>query len=181
MARHVALLRAINVGGRYVRMPVLVAALESIELADVRSVIASGNLLFSSRSATQTTLARRIEVALEQALGFDVTTFLRSEAEWRALARTEPPFEPALLAQAQALNVMFLAEPPNATQHAALGELATPIDVFAVRGREIFWLCRTRQSDSRFSAAALERRLKMRTTLRTWQTVQKLAAALETG
>lgn len=181
MARHVALLRAINVGGRFVRMPVLVAALESIGLTDVRSVIASGNLLFASRSRAGPTLVRRIEAALEQSLGYEVATFLRSEAEWQALARTALPFDAALLAQAQAMNVMFLAAPPTATQQDALAELTTPIDTFAVRDREIFWLCRTRQSDSRFSAAMLERRLKVRTTLRTWQTVQKLATALATG
>lgn len=178
MARHVALLRAINVSGRFVRMPALVAAFESIGLADVRSVIASGNLLFGSPSRAGPALVRRIEAALEQALGFDVTTFLRSETELRALARSEPPFDAALLAQAHAINVMFLADELTAAQRDALAALATDIDAFALRGREAFWLCRTRQSDSRFSAAVLERRLKVRTTLRTWQTVQKLAAAL---
>jgi len=178
MGRHVALLRAINVGGRFVRMPVLVAAFESIGLTDVRSVIASGNLLFRSATRAQAPLARRIEGALLQALGYEVTTFLRSEAEWRALAQSEPPFAASLMTQAQALNVMFLADEPTLAQRDALGALVTPTDAFAVRGREIFWLCTTRQSESRFAAAVLERRLKLQTTLRTWQTVQKLAAAL---
>ena len=50
MPRFVALLRAINVGGRNVKMAELCALFEQARLSDVASVIASGNVLFSSRA-----------------------------------------------------------------------------------------------------------------------------------
>ena len=51
MARHVALLRAINVGGRIVKMDALRAACEQIGLTKVETFIASGNVIFESPSA----------------------------------------------------------------------------------------------------------------------------------
>ena len=56
MPRYVALLRAINVGGRNVKMAELCALFEQARLTDVQSVIASGNVLFASRSGDSVAL-----------------------------------------------------------------------------------------------------------------------------
>ena len=179
LPQHVALLRAINVGGRFVRMASVVDALAPLGLQDIRSIIASGNLLFRAPSRGAASLAPRIAQALQAALGFEVATFLRAESAWRALAAAAPPFARGELAQSPAVNVMFLAEEPSPSQCDAVAALATAVDRFAVRGREVYWLCTVRQSESTFSAAVLERRLGCKTTLRSWTTVQRLAAALD--
>jgi uncharacterized protein (DUF1697 family) len=57
-----------------------------------------------------------------------------------------------------------------------LRSFATDIDDFRVIGREVYWLCRTRFSDSGFSGAKLEKSLGMKTTLRNTNTVERLAA-----
>lgn len=180
MAQHVALLRAVNVGGRFVKMASLVDAFESLGLKDVRSVIASGNLLFRTPSRGAAGLAARIEGALQALLGYEVAAFLRSDSEWWSLARGGPPFNQEDVARSQALNVMFLAHELTDVQRDVLLALEGPIDRLAVQGREIFWLCAVRQSESKFSAALLERRLGLKTTVRTWTTVQKLAVLLRT-
>src|SRR6476620_11820436 len=88
--RYAALLRAINVGGHTVKMKELCAMFEAMKLANVRSVIASGNVLFESRSADAAALDSRIETALRKKLGYDVETFLRTGDELDALAAHDP-------------------------------------------------------------------------------------------
>ncbi|MEK7328685.1 MAG: hypothetical protein AAB217_25850, partial [Chloroflexota bacterium] len=80
------------------------------------------------------------------------------------------------LQSAQALNVAFLAGPlPDEAKKALMG-LKTDIDDFHVHGREVYWLCRKKQSESAFSNALFERTLKIQTTFRGFNTVVKLAA-----
>ena len=54
--------------------------------------------------------------------------------------------------------------------------LGTPDDDFHVRGRELYWWCRTRVSDSKVSGALIEKTLGMPATFRNVTTVRKLAA-----
>jgi uncharacterized protein (DUF1697 family) len=52
----------------------------------------------------------------------------------------------------------------------------TDIDNFHVHGREVYWLCRKKQSESTFSNNAFEKALKLRATFRGMNTIKKLAA-----
>ena len=52
----------------------------------------------------------------------------------------------------------------------------TDIDDFHTNGREVYWLCRTGQSESTFNNASMERTLKIRATFRGINTVARLAA-----
>lgn len=177
MPRHVALLRAVNVTDRFVKMPQLLAACAAIGATGARSVIASGNLIFDHRARTETTLAARLEAALLDTLGFDVAVFLRGADELRARASAAPLFaEPDA---GQTVHVLFLRHPPDAAQQATLAALQSADDEIAVQGREVFWRARRPQTQSTFSAALLERRLGVPTTLRTWATLQRIAAALD--
>ena len=90
MARFVAFLRAVNVGGRRVEMARARAVLDGLGYADVDSYVNSGNLLFtaSGRAAAHETSIRG---ALEDEFGMELTTFVRSSPQVQALA-TEKPF-----------------------------------------------------------------------------------------
>ena len=85
--RHIAFLRAINVGGRTVKMDRLRGLFTGLRLRDVTTLIASGNVLFSPGRQRPATLERRIEEALADALGFEVTTFVRTAADLATLVR----------------------------------------------------------------------------------------------
>ena len=85
--RHLAFLRAINVGGRTVKMDRLRGLFTGLGLRDVTTPIASGNVLFSPGRQRTATLERRIEEALADALGFEVTTFVRTAADLATLVR----------------------------------------------------------------------------------------------
>ncbi len=175
MPRYFAFLRAINVGGRTVTMEVLRNAFESLGLEGVETFIASGNVIFASRSGGPAALERKIEAGLQKSLGYEVATFLRRDEELRAIGRNVP-FDPAAVAAAHAVYVGFVSQalPPAATS--LLDKYKTAIDDFRIHGREVYWKCLERQTDSKFSNSAFERSLKISATWRNINTIQRLAA-----
>lgn len=174
MTRYVAFLRAINVGGHVVKMDVLRGCFESLGLAGVETFIASGNVIFESRVAAAA-LERRIEACLRESLGYEVATFLRTDAEVAAIA-LHRPFPAPALAAAAALNVGLLTEPLSAAAKRTLMKFCTDVDDFHVHDRQIYWICRNRQSESKFTNAAMERSCAVRATFRGINTIRKLAA-----
>ena len=175
MPRLIAFLRAINVGGRNVTMEELRRLFEALGFKGVETFIASGNVIFRSHSSDLGALQQRIEDRLRKSLGYEVKAFIRTESEVAAIAQYQP-FKEALLKSAVALNVAFLAEPLGAEAKKSLMALKTEIDDFNVHGREVYWLCKRKQSGSNFSNALFEKTLKVRATFRGVKTVAKLAA-----
>jgi uncharacterized protein (DUF1697 family) len=175
MPKLIAFLRAINVGGHNVTMAELRGIFESLSLNKVETFIASGNVIFESRSGAIPALERKIERQLLASLGYEVRTFLRTVPEVAAIARYKP-FAEANLKSAAALNVAFLTDPVKAEAARTLLALKTDIDDFHVQGREVYWLCKMRQSDSKFSNVRFEKMLNARATWRNVNTVVRLAA-----
>ncbi len=171
----IAFLRAINVGGRTVKMEKLRGLFEEIGCKRVETFINSGNVIFTSPSRSLGALERRIEEHLLESLGYEVKTFVRTVSEVDAIARHQS-FPASQIKTAAALNVAFMAEPLTAGAKASLNGLKTEIDDFHVNGREVYWLCRKRQSESRFTNMIFEKTLKVRATFRGINTVEKLAA-----
>ena len=175
MPRLIAFLRAINVGGHTVTMAALRKEFEALALKDVETFIASGNVIFTSRSTDLAVLEQKIEARLRASLGYEVATFIRTDAEVAAVALYKP-FEASQLRDAGALCVGFLSEPLGAPAKRALMAFTTDIDDFHTTGREVYWLCRKKQSDSTFSNARFEKTVNTRATFRGINTVMRLAA-----
>ena len=175
MPKLVAFLRAINVGGHTVSMDTLRREFEAIGLKHVETFIASGNVVFTAPPGKTTALERKIEKRLHDSLGYEVRTFIRTEAEVTAIAGYRP-FEDAQLRSAQAVNVAFLGGPLEPAAVKLLMAMRTSIDDFHVNGREMYWLCRKKQSESTFSNARFEKALGGRATFRGVKTIVKLAA-----
>lgn len=175
MSKYVAFLRAINVGGHVVKMETLRALFQELKLQKVETFIASGNVIFETAAKRVNALEQTIARHLEQQLGYAVATFIRDEPEMRALAQYKP-FSNQELDAAGALNIAFLAQPLNVEQTQKLMALENKQDKFHVHAREVYWLCQTKQSDSKFSNAVLEKTIHAQATLRGFNTLQKLAA-----
>ena len=171
MARHVALLRAINVGGRTVKMDALRAACEQIGLTKVETFIASGNVIFESR-ATAAALEKKIEAHLEAVLGYEVATFVRSVPELAAAAAHCE----GLLRKDEGAHVGFLKAPVDKDAQLRVTAYETTNERFAFDGREIYWLTRAGIGQSKFSNAVFERIIRSPATFRNVTTVKKLAA-----
>jgi uncharacterized protein (DUF1697 family) len=174
MQRYIAFLRAINVGGRNVTMSELRTLFEGLGLKQVESFIASGNLIFRSGASDVVVLQQKIEGRLLRSLGYEVKTFLRTAPEVVAISRYEA-FEKGQLKTATAINVAFLADPLTGPATKSVLALRTELDEFHVNGREVYWLCRARQSDSTFSNVRFEKLVGTRATWRNMNTVVRLA------
>lgn len=175
MPRYVAFLRAINVGGRTVKMDLMRRLFEALGFANVETFIASGNVVFESGSKNAQVLEQRIENKLREVLGYEVATFIRTGAELASIASYRP-FSQAALDAAAALNIAFLADGLDDKSEQKLLALRTDIDDFHAHGREIYWLCRRKQSESKINNAVLEKTLGQKLTLRGVKTLEKMAA-----
>jgi uncharacterized protein (DUF1697 family) len=179
MQKYIAFLRAINVGGRNVKMDRLREIFEAMGFSKVETYIASGNVVFESMSKDTAKLEKRIEKKLNESLGFEVTTFIRPDAELAAIADYKP-FPKSKMDSAAALNVAFLSAPLDNESKKLLMTLTSDIDDFHVHGRELYWLCKKKQSDSKFSNAVLEKTLGMKSTMRGIITIKKMAEKFTT-
>ena len=177
MTQFVAFLRAINVGGHTVKMDILRQLFEALDLSNVETFIASGNVIFqtSATAKTAATLERKIEKHLEQALGYPVATFLRSVTELASIAQYKP-FSDAEIESGAMLYVAFVAQQPSAAVQAKLMAMRNEADDFHFHQREIYWLCRKNFHESKFSGGLLEKTLGVQATVRNSTTVKKLAA-----
>ncbi len=175
MPRYIAFLRAINVGGHTVKMDMLSQQFEALGFSAVETFIASGNVVFETTAKNVQALEKSVEERLRATLGYEVATFIRTGAELTAIANYQP-FAPSALKTAQALNIAFLTEALDAASQQKLLTLKTDIDDFHLQGREVYWLCRRRQSESTFSNVVLEKTLRRPSTIRGVNTIQKMAA-----
>jgi uncharacterized protein (DUF1697 family) len=178
--RHAAFLRGVNISGRVLKMDALRAHLTAIKLKDVETLIASGNVIFSSTSTDAAALEKKIEKKLAQALGYPVRTFVRSEREIAALAKLEP-FTPARHKMAKVLLVGFIEAPLDAAAADTLASWCSKESDLVARGRELFWLCQVGQGESELFRVPMEKRLGTSITWRNMNTVRRIAERFAKG
>ena len=158
MPRYVAFLRGINLGARTVKNVQLMKIFAAAGIPDAEPFIASGNVIFDSRITTEATLVGKIEGAIYRAMGFEARTFLRSMAELAKVAE-QKPFAPARHASAIAFVVGFVDAPFTAAQKKTIASFATDSDELHPKGRELYWLSQTRQSDSAFQRVPFDKKV----------------------
>ena len=90
MPRFIAFLRAINVGGHTVKMDDLRQLFEALGFSGVETFIASGNVVFETTARNTKVLEGKIERRLREALGYEVATFIRTDAELADIANYTP-------------------------------------------------------------------------------------------
>jgi uncharacterized protein (DUF1697 family) len=170
---HVALLRAINVGGRNsLPMKDLVRLCEAAGCRDVATYIQSGNVAFGASA----TLAKKLSVALEAAIHahakLGVPVILREAAALRAIAEANPFLKAG--ADPNELHVGFLARVPTPAQLATLDPKRSPPDEFVVVGSEVYFRFPKGVGKSKLTVTYFDAKLGTTITLRNWRTLQKL-------
>jgi uncharacterized protein (DUF1697 family) len=180
MTVYVSLLRAVNVGGSSrIKGDALCAVYESIGLADVRTLLQSGNVLFRSRLTDRQQLAKRITQEIERQLDLKVEVILRSLHEVATIVDRGPVLSPR--ADKNKLLVMFLESVPDAAAQAALlkwHKAKEMKEMLEVRGPEIYLYYPDGIGRSKLTGAAIEGKLDMPGTARNWNTLTKI---VETG
>lgn len=90
MARYVALLRGINVGGKnLVKMTALKACFEEHEFRDVVTYIQSGNVVFTA-SGANAAIVTRVEAALVGTFGFPIPVVIKSQKDLQQIVDGAP-------------------------------------------------------------------------------------------
>jgi len=172
--RYIALLRAVNVGGRTLKMDRLRELFEAMKLRNVETFIASGNVIFET-AASAASLEARIEKHLAQSLDFAVPTLVRSAPDFAALA-THAPFAPRpSVAKAGALYVGFLKSSPTAESVTRVRALGGAGSEFELHGRELYWRVEDRRAVLQISITKFEKALGCTATFRNVTTVTRIA------
>lgn len=87
MTVYFAFLRGVNLGKRSVKSADLQAAFKKLGFSDAQTVIASGNVIFSSHAKPD---RNEIEAGLEKAFGFSIGVVLRDIDQVNAIKQSAP-------------------------------------------------------------------------------------------
>lgn len=176
--RYVALLRAINVGGRQVHKDVLRDAFARAGAANARTFIQTGNVVFDSTpdeaGAVVTAACRRLRAAL----GAEPLVMLRTVKEIARLLRSGPFARtpaPAIVKR----YIVFLAAPPTRRPRLPVLLPKEGLELVHVSKREC-WVVSRRKPNGwyGFPVEFVERAVGVPATARNWSTVTRLAALL---
>ena len=174
---HVALLRAINVGGRNaLPMKDLAALCEAAGCRDVVTYIQSGNVAFGATAALAKKLPAALEAAIRERAGLAVPVIVRDAEALAAVAR-DNPFLAAGVDPTQ-LHVGFLASAPTKARIAALDPKRSPPDEFVVRGGEVYFRFPRGAGKTKLTVTYFDAKLGTTITLRNLRTLQALRELL---
>ena len=179
MTTHIALLRAINVGG-HARLPMadLRAFFVRLGFADAQTLLQTGNVVFGGAKKTGASLERLLEGEAAKRLGLETAFMVRTAREWKALVAANP-FPEMAARDPSHLVVMFLKDDADPRKVKALQAGITGREVVLAKHRQAYVTYPDGIGTSRLTNAMLERALGTRSTGRNWNTVLKLATLAE--
>ena len=141
--RYLALLRAVNVGRRQVRMAALRAWVEGAGFSGVETHIQSGNLKVETPTASGDEVRAALEALLHERTGFEVPCIMVAPEELRRVVEDADGLEPPPFTSSAELRryVVFLPDPPPAADAAALAAWDATEERAVVRGRAVhLWI-----------------------------------------
>lgn len=181
-ARVIALLRAVNVGGRVLRMADLKDILVKLRCEDPQTLLQSGNAVFGLSLPRGRTGVAAIEAGIEQAIlarcAIQSDVFIRTAAEWDAMIAANP-FEEARTDPSHMVLVTLRDSPP-ATAIKAVRAAIRGRERVHLEGRALYAVYPDGIGPSKLTNTVLERVLGTRGTARNWNTVLKLQALVNT-
>lgn len=177
MGRKVALLRAINVGGRKLPMAELRGLCAELGWSDVQTYIQSGNLIFDAPGDTDA-LEATLERSIERRFGLGVPVIIRTAEHWSHLPTANPFPDEARDAPNRLL--MLLSKRPPAEDAAEALEQRAAAGEKARRAGDAVWIYFPDGSGtSKLSPTVIDRLIGSPSTSRNYRTVVKLKEMLE--
>jgi uncharacterized protein (DUF1697 family) len=173
---HIALLRAINVGGhRPITMAGLLDLLTELGFDGAQSLLQSGNLVFRNQERTGLDLEDFLEEEAARRLQLQTDFLVRTAEEWKRIIASNP-FHDEAKRDATHLVVTFLKSAPSAKNVKALQAAITGPEVVAADGRQAYIVYPAGIGRSRLTNTLIEKKLGIRGTSRNWNTILKLDA-----
>ena len=175
MPKYIAFLKAINVGGHTVKMDHLKKLFEQMSFEKVETFIASGNVVFETKSKTVDSIKKKIEAELEKSFGYKVATFIRTTDELKNISEYKALNKSDLNNENNTLYIGFLDSTPSKENQNKVNAMQDAANEFHFNNKELYWLCRKNFSDSGITGNKLEKALGMSTTVRNLTTINKIA------
>ena len=175
MPKYIAFLKAINVGGHTVKMDHLKKLFEQMSFEKVETFIASGNVVFETKSKTVDSIKKKIEAELEKSFGYKVATFIRTTDELKNISEYKALNKSDLNNENNTLYIGFLDSTPSKENQNKVNAMQDAANEFHFNKTELYWLCRKNFSDSGITGNKLEKALGMSTTVRNLTTINKIA------
>jgi len=169
--RYVALLRAINVGGRFVKMEALAKMFSSFGFQNVKTFIQSGNVFFDSDETDVKKLEQKIESGLQKKLGYEVATTVRTLSELGAMVKSNP-FKK--ISPDAKISVAFMTEEPKEKIKFPIFSSKKDVEIFAIQQRDAFCIHHLVDGQWGYPNQFIEKAFKVKTTVRFWSAVIKL-------
>jgi uncharacterized protein (DUF1697 family) len=177
MSRRIALLRAVNVGGRKLPMAELRALCGELGWKDVETYIQSGNIVFAAAGEADAVEAR-LEEAIKERFGLDVPVIVRTAAQWSACIAANP-FPRVAGEEPTRLQLLLSKRAPNADAAGKLMERARAGEVVEAAGGALWFHFPEGVGTSKLVPALIDKAAGSPSTSRNWRTVLKLQEMLE--
>jgi uncharacterized protein (DUF1697 family) len=175
MAKYIAFLRGINVGGnKMVKMEDLKRAFEALKFQAVKTLLASGNVLFETTKGNGTDLGAKIAEKLKSAFGFEVGVLVRSIEALQRLADSKP-FDKIKVTPQTRLYVTFLSEKPKIALKIPFKPADKDFRILRASKDELcIALTLSTSTQSVDLMAFLEKHFGKQITTRNWNTIEKI-------
>jgi uncharacterized protein (DUF1697 family) len=172
MARMIALLRAVNVGGRKLPMAELRALCGELGWEDVETYIQSGNVVFNAAGEAET-LEARLEDAIKARYGFHCDVMIRSASQWAKLL-TANPFGEASKAEPNRVLVGLPKSRLESGAADAIAAKASASERIEEAGGALWFHYPAGVGTSKITPSLIDRSACSPVTARNWRTMLKL-------
>jgi uncharacterized protein (DUF1697 family) len=179
---NIALVRGINVGGhKKVAMADLRGLFESLGFREVKSLLQSGNVVFTGGDRrTGAACERVLEGEAPVRLALQADFFVRTAKEWDGVVAGNP-FPHHAKEDPGHLVLMCLKDVPEKASVKALQAAIVGPELVRADGRHLYIVFPDGMGSSRLTTALIERTLRTRGTARNWNTVLKLQSLTSAG
>jgi uncharacterized protein (DUF1697 family) len=175
MTSFVAFQLGINVGKRQVKMAFLKDVLENAGFKNVRTILASGNVVFEADEIDPTKLTLNLNVLLTASFGFEIKNIVRTIDEIQKLVNSDP-FKEIAVTPATRLYITFLTEPVNSNVHIQYESEDKDFRILRATEREVVSVkTLTEKSGTTDAMQILTKLYGKNITTRNWNTILKIA------
>jgi uncharacterized protein (DUF1697 family) len=178
MGRMVALLRAVNVGGRKLPMAELRALCAELGWQDVATYIQSGNVVFTADGKPEA-LEKKLEDAVAKRFGFDSPVIVRTAAQWADYQHANP-FPQAAADEPNRLMLLLSKSPPAKGAEDAIQARAAAGEQIRRAGDALWFHYPEGAGTSKLTPASIDRAVGSSATARNYRTVTTLLDMLRT-
>jgi len=175
--KYVALLRGINVGGnKKVPMADLKKSMEKIGFKNIKTLLATGNVIFENAKSDIEEITNTIATGLEKNFGFTIPVIVRKHEEFEEIIKSDP-FKNIKVTPDTRLYVTFLPDKPKSKLPIPYTSADNSYEILSISNNTIFSALDLSKTGTVEVMAILEKEFGKNITTRNWNTVMKIFKA----